>query len=223
MFRFRDRCGAVEFAITDARSDLRAVDSDPMLRQSLAEAFEVPDVAIMNQVHGAAVALADARVVPEADALIVDRPGIAALVRVADCVPVVLAAPDRPLAAVVHAGRLGMMLRVVPATVLAMRARGAATIRAWVGPHACARCYEVPEAMAAEVEAVVPGTRAMTSAGTASIDLGAGVLAQLREFDVDATELSGCTIGDDRFHSYRRQGSSAGRFGAVVAVREESR
>ncbi|KQX76128.1 polyphenol oxidase family protein [Aeromicrobium sp. Root472D3] len=176
----------------------------------------------MTQVHGNDVVWADAVAdgdVPVADALLTDRPGTAVLVRVADCTPVVLA--GQGVAAVVHCGREGLVKGVVPAAVRAMRARGTSRLRAWVGPRACGRCYELPAAMADAVAEVVPQARANTSWGTASIDVGAGVLAQLAADDVDATDLGAdeCTIEHDRWFSYRRQGQDSGRFGAVAVVR----
>ena len=39
-------------------------------------------------------------------------------------------------------------------------------LTAWVGPHVCGRCYEVPAALQAEVAAVEPDTVAPTSWGT---------------------------------------------------------
>ncbi|RLV55915.1 laccase domain-containing protein [Aeromicrobium phragmitis] len=217
MFWFREQYGRAELAFTDGSSDLAPPDRG--LRE-IPAAFGVERVAIMRQVHGAAVALADPDAVPTADALLLDRPGVAAVVRVADCVPVVLADATAPLGAVVHAGRVGMAEGVIAAAVGALRDRGAQQVRAWIGPHACGSCYEVPEAMAHEVDALVPGTAATTSWGTHSLDLGAGVAAQLRALDVAHTAVGGCTIEDERFHSYRRQGAAAGRFGAVLALRE---
>ena len=37
-----------------------------------------------------------------------------------------------------------------------MRELGAGEVTAWVGPHVCGGCYEVPAEMRAEVAAVVP-------------------------------------------------------------------
>ncbi len=176
----------------------------------------------MTQAHGNDVVWADAVAdgdVPVADALLTDLPGVAVLVRVADCTPVVLA--DEHVAAVVHCGREGLVKGVVPAAVRAMRDRGATHVRAWIGPRACGRCYELPADMADAVGAVVPQARATTSWGTPSVDVGAGVLAQLAADDVDATDLGAdeCTIEHDRWFSYRRQGQDSGRFGAVAVVR----
>ncbi len=178
----------------------------------------------MTQVHGRDVVwasdIADGEI-PVADALLSDRPGVGVLVRVADCVPIVLASPREPMAGVVHAGREGLVKGVVAAAVEQMRARGASRVEAWIGPRACGRCYELPQEMADAVARVVPEARSVTSWGTPAVDVGAGVTAQLAALDVPFTDLGGdeCTIEHDRWFSYRRQGQDSGRFGAVAVVR----
>lgn len=223
-FWFRADVGDARFGFTDARTDLgrgpvgghRAEGLDV-----LSTALGGARPALMRQVHGAAVAVADPDAdAPEADALVLDRPGVAAVVRVADCTPLVLVDPDRPLAAVVHAGRVGMVSGVVPAAVEALRSRGAGRLEAWIGPRACGGCYEVPEQMADDVAAAEPAARSTTRWGTAGLDIGAGVTAQLHRADVVVHDLGGCTIEDERFWSHRRQGDLAGRFGAAVVLRE---
>ena len=94
-----------------------------------------------------------------------------------------------------------------------------------MGPHVCGACYEVPEAMRAAVAAVVPESYAETSWGTPSLDIGAGVVAQLRAAGdrwaapVDVVEVGRCTREDDDLFSYRRQGPESGRLAGVVRVR----
>lgn len=223
-FWFRSDLGVASFGFTDARTDLGrgSTDGSPAEGPGLVAAALEGAPALMRQVHGAQVAVADPDAQPEADALVLDRPGVVAIVRVADCVPIVIASPDRPLAAVVHAGRVGMASGVVPAAVAALRERGADRLEAWVGPRACGSCYEVPGAMADEVAAAEPAARATTRQGTPGLDIGAGVLAQLERDGVVAHDLGGCTIEDERFWSHRRQGEAAGRFGAAVVLREGS-
>ena len=183
-------------------------------------------LALMRQVHGA-----DVHVVtrddehggtgepPTADALVTAVPDVVLLVRVADCVPVLLADPDRGVVGAAHAGRPGMVAGVVPAAVAAMRDLGARRITAWVGPHVCGRCYEVPAEMRAEVARVVPEAYARTSWGTPALDVGAGVRAQLVAAGVEiATAGEPCTIEDDDLYSYRRQGVDSGRLGGLVRV-----
>lgn len=179
----------------------------------------------MTQVHGAEVAwTGDVPLdeVPVADALLTDTPGVGVLVRVADCTPIVLAAPEQSLVGVVHCGREGLTKGVVGSAVAAMRARGATTIQAWIGPRACGQCYELPQEMVDAVAAVVPEARSTTSWGTPAIDVGAGVRAQLTALDVRTSDLGAdeCTIEHDRWYSYRRQGQDSGRFGAVAVIRQ---
>jgi copper oxidase (laccase) domain-containing protein len=125
------------------------------------------------------------------------------------------------MAGVVHSGREGLVKGVVESAVTALQERGATEIHAFIGPRACGRCYELPDEMADAVAAVVPEARSTTSWGTAAIDVGAGVVAQLTALGVRSTDLGSqeCTIEHDRWFSYRRQGKNSGRFGALAVIR----
>ncbi len=189
----------------------------------VASAIGAVRLVTMTQVHGADVAVVgpDDDQTPVADALVTDQAGVALLVRVADCLPVVLADEDAGVIAVAHAGRKGMQTGVVGNTVAAMKQLGARHISAWMGPRACGNCYEVPAQMADEVATAVPAARSTTSWGTPALDIGAGVEAQLRAAGVHVCDIGSdlCTIEDERLFSYRRQGIQSGRFGAVVVLR----
>lgn len=179
-------------------------------------------VAQMRQVHGAHVDVVEDRRspdIPEADALVTTRPDVVLVVRAADCVPVVLADPDAGVIAVAHCGRPGLVAGVVPAAVAVMRQRGADRISAWMGPHVCGSCYEVPQRLQDDVAAVQPEARAMTSWGTPSLDLGAGVVAQLRGAGVEVVDVSRCTREADDLYSYRRDGAGAGRLAGLARLR----
>ncbi|GAB3859521.1 hypothetical protein GCM10028801_21050 [Nocardioides maradonensis] len=216
----------VEVAFTDASLDLQG--RRPGFADALANVVELADVpfARLNQVHGdEVVTVVDeplagpADEVPDGDALVTARPGTGLMIRVADCVPVLLADPAAGVVGAAHAGRRGVELDVVTATVARMRELGANDIRAWIGPHICGRCYEVPAAMREEVAATVPATYAETSWGTPALDLGAGVEAQLAAAGVPSERVPGCTLEDDRFHSYRRDGVASGRIAGLVWIR----
>jgi len=97
-----------------------------------------------------------------------------------------------------------------------MREAGAARLVAWVGPHVCGGCYEVPEEMRAEVSALVPAAYAETTWGTPALDIGAGVRAQLAATGVEVVDVGGCTREDPLLHSYRRDGAAAGRLAGLV-------
>lgn len=176
----------------------------------------------MEQVHGdrvAVVTVADAGApVPATDALVTGEAGLALVVLVADCVPVLLADPAAGVVAAAHAGRRGLAAGVVPRTLAVMAAAGATVrrVQAWLGPSVCSLCYEVPSALCDEVAAVVPAARARSSRGTPALAVSVGVAAQLRAAGVARVERSRrCTAEDPSCFSYRRDGVT-GRFAGVV-------
>lgn len=188
-------------------------------RRALAAEVRANRLVFMHQVHGDDVAVVDAQTpteVADVDALVTDVPGLAIAVLVADCVPVVIVGSRA--VAVVHAGRRGVQQRIVTKAVDALRGLDDSPLRARLGPAICGACYEVPADMQADVAAVVPEARTSTRAGTAGLDLRAGLRAQLRAAGVtavDATDI--CTAEDPAYFSYRRDGVT-GRFAGVAMI-----
>lgn len=179
-------------------------------------------VVYLSQVHGTRVVTArepwPPGAVPEADAVITDRADLVLAIMVADCTPVLLADPVAAVVGAAHAGRVGMAAGVVPATVEAMMELGADPARmfAFTGPSACGACYEVPERMRAQVAEREPDTWAVTRAGTAALDVTAGVWAQLRRMGVaEGYRSPVCTIESPDHYSHRREGVT-GRFAGFV-------
>ena len=152
------------------------------------------------------------------DGLVTAEPGITLAVRAADCVPVLFADIEAGVIGACHCGRPGVVAGIVPATIAAMRALGATHLTAWVGPHVCGRCYEIPPEMQHDVVSVEPATRATTSWGTPSLDVGAGVRAQLERHHVDVVDLSRCTRESPDLFSYRREGRLSGRQAGVIRL-----
>lgn len=184
-------------------------------------------VVYLKQVHGVDVVTAREpwpdSAVPEADAAVTDRPGLALAILVADCTPILLADPVAAVVGAAHAGRAGMAAGVVPATIEAMRALGADPARmfAFTGPAVCGACYEVPEQMRARVAEREPASWATTRAGTPAIDVPGGVWAQLRRAGVaEAYRSPVCTFESSDHYSYRREGVT-GRFAGFVWFEED--
>lgn len=181
-------------------------------------------VPVLNayQVHSARVVEVDARTDARelaglhADALVSASAGIGLAVRAADCLPVLFADVEAGLIGAAHAGRVGLGAGVLAATVAALAGLGASRLSAWIGPHICGECYEVPEALRAEFSVAMPSAGARTSWGTPSLDLGAAATAQLEALGVEVARLDPCTRTTAELHSYRRDGAAAGRQAAVV-------
>ena len=173
--------------------------------------------------HGRTVTTVDGPLAAPAeatDALVTNRPGLALVALVADCVPVLLADPDNGVVAAVHAGRVGARVGVVPAAVAAMVEAGAKAdrIEVLLGPSVCGECYEVPAAMRDDVEAHLPGSAAKSRKGTPALDLRAGVWNQLADLGVAKIGVDPrCTVEDKTLFSHRRDGRT-GRLAAVTWI-----
>ena len=192
-------------------------------RARLRRELGVP-VVVLEQVHGTRVATIDAVPPPDApdvpasDAVVTALPGVGIAVLAADCVPVLLADPGAGVVGAAHAGRAGAAAGVVPATVAAMEALGARrdALEVLLGPAICGGCYEVPAAMRAEVDALLPGSAVRTRRGTPGLDLRAGLYHQLTELGV--ARIGGdprCTRETPELYSHRRDPRS-GRQAAIT-------
>ncbi|RSN29313.1 peptidoglycan editing factor PgeF [Amycolatopsis sp. WAC 01416] len=178
-------------------------------------------LAWMEQVHGRTATVVDGSETSAAeatDALVTAEPGLALVVLVADCVPLMLADVEAGVVAAVHAGRVGARVGVVPAAIEAMRSLGAepARIEGLLGPAICGDCYEVPVAMAADVEKHVPGSACKTRKGTPGLDLRAGLWRQLADLGVGKIGVDPrCTNEDKTLFSFRRDGTT-GRIAGIT-------
>ncbi|MFD9317416.1 peptidoglycan editing factor PgeF [Streptomyces sp. NPDC060053] len=227
-FAFTDRWGGVSAAPYEELNLGGAVGDDPDAvranRELAAKSLDLdPGLVVwMNQVHGNDVAEVDGPwttpLIPPVDGLVTATRGLALAVLTADCVPVLLADPVAGVVAAAHAGRPGMVKGIVPAAIDAMESLGAdpSRIVARTGPAVCGRCYEVPDAMRAEVAVVEPAASAETSWGTPAVDVIAGVHAQLDRLGVHDRERSPvCTRESNDHFSYRRD-RSTGRLAGYV-------
>lgn len=192
-------------------------------RRRLAAQLELADqqLAWMEQVHGRQVTIVDGdqdNPAEATDALVTARPETALVVVVADCVPVLLGDPEAGVVAAIHAGRVGTRVGVVPAALTAMVSLGAEPqrVEALLGPAVCGRCYEVPQEMAADVEAHVPGSACRSHQNRPALDLRAGIWRQLADLGIGRVGSDPrCTMEDETLFSHRRQ-QPTGRIAAVT-------
>lgn len=151
-----------------------------------------------------------------ADAMVTTARGLGLMVKTGDCLPVLFADATAGVIGTAHAGRVGLLAGVLPAAVAALRAAGAKDLTAWIGPHVCPLCYEVPQDMAEAAWEQLPATRAESRLGTPAIDLGAGAAAQLAGLGVETHLVGNCTVEDPDLFSYRRDGARSGRQAGIV-------
>ena len=223
------RAGGASRAPFDRFNLSTGVGDDPAAvaanRRRLASGLGLPagNVVWMRQVHGidaATVTGPPGQDLDGVDAVVTDRPGLALAVLSADCVPVLLADPEAGVLGAVHAGRAGAAAGVLPTAWEAMRALGARPDRAeaLLGPAVCGGCYEVPAEMRDAVHAALPGSGCATRAGTAGLDLRAGLRRQLAALGVTRVDTDPrCTREDPTLYSHRRDGRT-GRLAAVTWI-----
>jgi YfiH family protein len=187
----------------------------------------------VSQVHGAQVVqVAPARApdefrVNEADALIAMQADCAIGIRVADCVPILLADPASGAVAAVHAGWRGVVGGVVGAAVHALSVSAGAepdTLLAAIFPSIGPAAFAIGDDVAAQLTGAAE-VACVTYApeGRAHADLGQAVVAQLARAGLALPRIArtpGCTFSDSaRFFSHRRDAGRTGRHLAVIVPR----
>jgi polyphenol oxidase len=145
---------------------------------------------------------------PAADGQATALRGLAAMVLVADCLPVAIA--GRGAVAMLHCGWRGLAAGIVEEGVRAVRELGdPGPLMAAIGPGAGACCYEVGD----EVHAAFASLDGRFRKGR-NLDLGAIAADRLRRADVEQIHDVGiCTICSERslLFSHRRDKGVTGR------------
>jgi YfiH family protein len=161
-----------------------------------------------RQVHGTRVVV-DGHGIEEADGQVTTQPDVAAIVLVADCLPVALAGPGA--VAMLHAGWRGLAGGVLEEGV---RALGEGPVAAAIGPGIGPCCYAVGD-----------DVRAAFGSSGATVDLKAIARERLAAAGAAAVHDCGvCTMctPPDLLFSHRRDGPRTGRQGGL-AWRSSSR
>lgn len=205
-------------------------------RDLVAAALGVPALTVADQQHGARVAVVTADLAghghdgvaasrehfPGTDALVTDVPGVALAILVADCAPVLLWDPVHRAVGAAHAGRPGIVRGVLAATVERMRSAfgtDPADLVAGVGPCVGYDSYEVGDAEADALDAVLPAFTRISRPGHRYLDVGGAVERQLADLGIGTVHRMAVDTrsSTDTFFSDRAQ-RPCGRFMAVTVV-----
>ena len=207
---------------------------------SRALGFDLQTVVSSHQVHGTNLAIINeapprsnpfpaAHFLDGYDGFITAVPGIPLLVRVADCVPVMLYEPDRKVLAVVHAGwkgTAGGISAKAAEHIVAHWQCDIKKIRAGIGPSIGPCCYEVGQDVAECFNKSTGNKRFLmpeAAENTFSLDLQEANRQQLLEVGLDPglIELSWlCTAcNSNLFFSHRGEKGKTGRFALIAGLR----
>jgi len=200
----------------------------------LKEAMRLDRIVFPKQVHGVQGFLVASKnqakktrsFTKEADFLLTNSKFTGLGLMTADCLPIILFDRVNQGISIVHAGWRGSVQNIVLRAVDAMNAEFGTKpehLRVFFGPSAKVCCYKVGEDMLEHMEDVEFIDRVVQRRGDELFfDLpgfnkllleGIGVKADAFKFDYNV-----CTICDDSFCSYRRQGKESCRQMTVVSL-----
>ena len=173
----------------------------------------------LRQVHGARVVdvtAPGACAGEEADAAVTDVDGVVLCILTADCAPISFTSPEG-VRGVAHAGWKGLAEGVVDATVAAMRAKGATSVEAALGPCIHPACYEFSPADLDEVaRRLGDHVRSTTAHGRPALDLPGAVRRAVADAGAvlveDAGRCTACDVdeaGEPRWFSHRARRDEA--------------
>ncbi|WP_045842792.1 polyphenol oxidase family protein [Mycobacterium lepromatosis] len=223
------RAGGVSPSLFDSLNLGDYVGDDPTAvathraRLVAATGLGVDRVVWMSQVYGDRVKMVHEpcdTAVDDTDALVTRIFQLVLAVFTVHYMPVLLADAHAGVTAAVDVGWLGVRQGVVARAVDIMMALGAhvGDIAVLLGLAVSGRNYEVPAAMADEVEVVLSDNCTTTSAGTSGLDLRVGIACQLCDLGVMPIEAyPRCTVAGQTLFSHR-QTASTGRLVSLVCM-----
>ncbi len=162
----------------------------------------------LNQVHGDHIHEAGLNMLPDGDGIYTNNPELVLGIALADCCGIMIYDPKNMAIMALHAGWRGAKLDIGPKGIEIMKEQFGthpSDVLIWLTPCAGRDKYEVGP----EFQDLFPGFVVQVNLKY-HFDLRSYIASTLRKSGVQSQhiELSTiCTITDDRFHSYRREGN----------------
>jgi len=206
--------------------------------------FDRSRAVIAHQIHSAKVRILDDSNAGEGccresgedcDGFVTAAPGVIPIIRVADCVPILLAGlreDGSPVVSAVHAGWRGTVSGITAEAVAKMLSLGAVlhTIRAAVGPHIGLCCFEVGEDFVSAVTGIRGADFVSRHIIPSPKKIPGKYHADLTGMNREILENSGilpghidicesCTMCDtETFYSHRGMNGTRGTMGAGITL-----
>jgi YfiH family protein len=209
------------------RAGILADDEVAVHRRTFAETIGVApeQLQFQRQVHGTVVSvIRDVAPAEESDGMITDRNDIILCVSIADCAAVLLYDPEHDVVAGLHSGWRGTVGNIVAVGIEKMSSEFGSRpeqLLAYISACASEHRYVVREDVAGQFPEAY---KKQVSEVEWVLDIRGYIRQQLLNKGVLATHIEcseACTIGNEAYHSYRRDRDNSGRMTAFIGLRYE--
>ena len=186
-----------------------------------AEQVHANHVAVVGEKEGGHLILAT-------DGMITNIPGVALLIKIADCVPILLADPKNKVVGIIHAGWKGTVQEIARLTVNHMEdhfGTDPKNIVAGIGPSIGPCCYEVDTPVIEAFDRFPYKNKIFSrqKENKAHLNLWLANKFQLidtgiKEENIEISKL--CTFDNPELFFSERREKPTGRFGALIWIKE---
>lgn len=205
-------------------------------RENLAETLKIApkNLIFLNQIHSDKIFILNEKnlayyykilenfngknfeIFPAFDAVISNLKGVCVCVLLADCTPILLIDEEKGAVAAIHAGRKGVMQKIVSKTALEMSKNYGSEIcnlQAFIGPNIKGSCYEISDLNLGEFE------KFRCAQNLRNFDMIEAIKAEFSALSITKIQISKiCTHCDEKFYSYRRNHTKS-RFCAFAMLK----
>lgn len=200
-------------------------------KERVQEFFPQYQFSFLKQVHGQSILETtddNYSNIREADAHYTSTPNLAISISTADCMPVMIIDPDISYAAAIHVGWRGIAKSIVPLTIEQLSLKGSSinNLKIIIGPHIGFDSFEVEHDVAKEILSSINQIKSgfhlvnssdyqkIISHDKCKLNLFKIVTQQIFETGCSKQQILQIdmdTFTNDNFHSFRRDGKTAGR------------
>ncbi len=198
--------------------------------QSFLKAFSLTEAIVMHQEHSDAIHIIENSERPvSGDAIILIQKRVAAIIKTADCLPIIISDLKYPMAAIAHAGWRGTYDAIAKKTIEKMADNyntNPKDLVCIIGPSIGPCCYEVSKDLVEKFN--MNFTNSTEKFYTIEEDkykldlwkVNEHILRECGVKDENIINLNLCTsCNSDKFHSYRKHNKTQERIGTILQIK----